>query len=98
MTVLDISVIVRGAERDDIRRLLDVAGEMGIPISEVRTNPMGLIIPAALAAKAGLLSGVCPIAIVEANKAASPARKRPARKKPDEPTPGQLAIEEIWEE
>lgn len=98
MTVMEVSVFIRGAEREDIRRLLDVATEMGIPISEIRTSPLGMIIPSALAAKAGLLSDVCPIAIVEAAKAASPSRKRPTRKKVGDPTPGQLAIEEIWED
>lgn len=93
-----VSVFVRNAERDDIRRLLGIAAEMGIPISEIRSNPMGLFIPSAVAAKAGLLSDVCPIAIVEANKAVLPSRKRPVRKKLNEPTPGQVAIEEIWEE
>lgn len=56
---MQVSVMVRGYSQDTLRLLLDYASDMGLPIAEVRSTPLGLIIPVDLAAKAGVIEVPC---------------------------------------
>jgi hypothetical protein len=51
--------MVRGYSTETLRAFLDIASDMSLPIAEVRSTPLGLIIPVDLAIKAGLIEVPC---------------------------------------
>jgi len=55
---MQVSVVVRGYHQDTLRMFLDIASDMNLPIAEVRSTPLGLIVPVELAVKAGLIETV----------------------------------------
>lgn len=81
---MQISVMVRGYSTETLRAFLGIASEMGLPISAVRSSPMGLFIPVELAVKAGLIEGV---------PCEEPKPKRTRSRGKAEP-----AQEQLWEE
>lgn len=57
--MVELSVQIRGADQDLYRLLLATAPEVGIPISEIRATPMGVLVPVNLAVRVGLLDQYC---------------------------------------
>lgn len=98
MNGTDVRVLVTRVERGLIRKLLDTATEIGVPIAEIRTSPLGYIVPTNVAVKAGLLSDLCPPTLEPEPAPPASRAKRTRKPKTPEPTPGQMAIEEIWSE
>lgn len=95
MKATEIRVLITRAETGLIQKLLAAATELGIPIAEIRSNPLGFIVPPAVAAKVGLLNDVCEQAPVEK---VAPTRKRSPRKQESAADVGQMVIDEIWSE
>lgn len=74
---MQIDVMVRGYSQETLRAFLGIAAEMGLPISVVRSTPMGLFIPVQLALQAG---------IIELPQQEPVKPKRTRTKKVEEPT------------
>ena len=94
MKATEIRVLITRAEKGLVQKLLAAATELSIPIAEIRSNPLGFIVPTAVAAKVGLLDDVCEQAPVEKT---SP-KKRAPRKAESPKDVGQMVIDEIWSE
>lgn len=52
---MQIAVIVRGYSQETLKFFLGTAADMGLPISAVKSTPMGLILPVELAINAGIV-------------------------------------------
>lgn len=55
---MQVSVRVRDYGQDDLRLWIAIAGDIGMPVTELKSTPMGLFMPVDLAVKAGLIEQV----------------------------------------
>lgn len=79
---MQIAVIVRGYSQETLKAFLGIAADMGLPLSAVKSTPMGLVLPVELAINAGIIEQIQP---------EPPKPKRASRAKKVEEQP-------LWEE
>lgn len=55
---MQVSVRVRDYSQEDLRLWIAIAADIGMPIAEIKSSPMGLFMPVDLAVKAGVIESV----------------------------------------